>query len=229
MRVCHSATPACARHDTSTAGERAQTGRTGCVTVRYNVRGFAAVRRAIDSRSTCAPRGRRDSNPGRPMSDGGGLDCLWRLCGQRGERYRAVALPSIERVASPDDILLTESGERGICNAYNRLIERARSEPSCEALVLLHDDCEIVDGNFRAKAIANCSRTGVGVTGVVGGKGLRDLAWWRGRGTAGAVFETRGYISEGSRQADVDAVDGLLMILSPEAFRNSRVRWGDLS
>jgi SAM-dependent methyltransferase len=59
--------------------------------------------------------------------------------------------------------------------------------------------------------------------GVVGGRGGDGLAWWEAPVKAGRVTETRGVIDFGTRGvADVDAVDGLLMVLSPWAVRELR-------
>ena len=43
---------------------------------------------------------------------------------------------------------------RGIAAVYNDFVREARARSGCEALVLLHDDVEIVDSNFRAKILA---------------------------------------------------------------------------
>jgi len=137
---------------------------------------------------------------------------------ENSERYRAVALPTIERAKTSDDLVLTGLGDRGIAAVYNEFIDVARSRPDCDALVLLHDDVEIVDRNFRAKALAAVRESEVGVVGVVGGHGLRSIEWWRARRVAGRVFESRGLIEFGSVRADVDVVDGLTMVLSREAF-----------
>ena len=91
--------------------------------------------------------------------------------------------------------------------------------PQCSALVLIHEDVEIADDNFRAKALHAVRNPAVGIAGVVGAAGLRDLEWWTGRRRAGFVYETRGPLDFGDRRASVDALDGLLLIVSPSAFR----------
>jgi SAM-dependent methyltransferase len=133
--------------------------------------------------------------------------------------YGSVARPSIEHVATHDDLIWTRPGDQGIAAAYNEMILAARDLPGCEALVLLHDDVEIVDRNFRPKLLGAVG-DGVGVVGVIGASGLREAAWWKGRRRAGAVYETGGVIDFGARCSDVDAVDGLLMALTPASFRN---------
>lgn len=142
--------------------------------------------------------------------------------GGSGERYRRDALPSIHRAAAADDLVLSQSGDAGISVVYNSFIDEARSRPDCQALVLLHDDVEIADRNFRAKVCRATGAAGVGVVGVVGGAGLRSLEWWRAHRTAGRVFETRRVMDLGDRRTEVDAVDGLLLIISPRAFKKVR-------
>ncbi len=146
------------------------------------------------------------------------------------ERYRSVALPSLERIAGSEDLIWSKSGQHGIVAAYNEMIRDARALPRCEALVLLHEDVEIIEENFRAK-LRRSLREGVGVVGVIGASGLDGLAWWNSPQHAGMVYETRHVIDFGGRHRDVDAVDGLLMALAPAAFsswaprRVSSCRW----
>lgn len=134
-------------------------------------------------------------------------------------RYTSIALPSIRRSAITDDVILKEPGRRGIARVYNQFISEARHHSECSALVLLHEDTEIIDDNFRAKIMHLAKNPTVAVGGVAGAAGLRGLEWWTGRSRAGLVYETRGALDLGPRHADVDVVDGLLMIVFPSAFR----------
>jgi len=139
--------------------------------------------------------------------------------GDDGAKFASSVLPSIEAVRGPGDRVSTLPGDgRGICAVYNEFIREARAIPDCDALVLLHDDVEIVDPNFRAKVLAAVQEEGVGVVGVIGGAGLRSAKWWTARATVGRVFESRGRLDLGSARGDVDVVDGLLMVLAPSAF-----------
>lgn len=136
-----------------------------------------------------------------------------------GTGYRSMLEPTLEDRLEELDVLLAASGDtRGIAAVYNDFVRRARAEPACEALVLVHDDVEVLDTNFRSKVLQGAREDDVGVVGVVGGAGLTSLAWWEARRTAGSVHETRGYTELGTSRADVDAVDGLLLVLAPRAF-----------
>jgi GT2 family glycosyltransferase/SAM-dependent methyltransferase len=144
---------------------------------------------------------------------------IYGTCVGDPERYESIALPSLRRVASAEDLIVRRTGELGICAAYNGLIQEARGRPDCAALVLIHDDVEIVDDDFRVKVLESLAEPEVGVIGVIGGAGLRDAAWWTARRTAGFIYETRGPIRKGPNRADVDVVDGLLLAVAPSAFR----------
>ena len=136
-----------------------------------------------------------------------------------GARFKEITLPSLERVLDRGDVILSSTGDiRGIAAVYNDFVREARTRSDCEALVLLHDDVEIVDPNFRAKILAAVREERVGVVGTVGAADLHSAGWWAGRYTAGRVFESRGSMQPGPPRADVDVVDGLLMAISPRAF-----------
>jgi predicted O-methyltransferase YrrM len=143
---------------------------------------------------------------------------IFGTCIGNQEKYDWIDLPSIRKVAAPDDVILTRTGQSGICKPYNEFILEARRRPDCEALVLLHEDAEILDPDFRAKALTAVKDPTVGVAGLIGGSGLRDQAWWHARRRTGLVYETRQAIDLGPRRGDVDVVDGLLVVLSPAAF-----------
>lgn len=139
--------------------------------------------------------------------------------GGDGSKYRQVALPHIQGALEPADMVLARSGEVGIAQVYNYFIRKARDRPDCEALVLVHDDVEILDRNFRAKIIAAADEANVGVIGVVGGSELTSVEWYNARRKVGRVHETRFSIDFGASRGDVDVVDGLLMAITPRAFR----------
>ena len=133
------------------------------------------------------------------------------------DRFETIARPALQQIMAEGDCLLLDSGEDGICSAYNRLLQRARALPECEALVLLHDDVELKP-RAREQILAGASRPNVGVVGVVGGKGLYGGQWVKARQTAGYAQDFYGYRSFGAAHASVDVVDGLLLVLTPAAF-----------
>jgi len=139
-----------------------------------------------------------------------------------GRRYREIAEPSVRAVAAPGDEVRASQGDaRGICDVYNEFIDFARSREDCEALVLVQDDVEVIDPDFRTKVREAVRRPDVGVVGAIGSRSVRGLAWWQGEGV-GRIYETRGPIWFEEASGAVDALDGLLLVLSPAAFRSVR-------
>ena len=67
-----------------------------------------------------------------------------------------------------------------IFRSYNALLDRAAERDDLEALVLLHQDAEIVDADLCAKVRAALSDPEVAVVGCVGALDVRSIAWWEG-------------------------------------------------
>lgn len=128
-------------------------------------------------------------------------------------------MPSLRKSLDPADVILAHPGERCIAAVYNGFIREARDRSDCEALVLVHDDVEILDPNFRAKVITATADRNVGVVGVIGGSDLTSVEWYNARRRVGRVHESRFAIDFGLSRGDVDVVDGLLLVLAPRAFR----------
>src|SRR5436305_166555 len=153
--------------------------------------------------------------------------------------YQRWAQPGIERAQERDSVVYPNSSFGSIFRAYNLLLLQAASHQDLEALVLLHQDVEIVDPDFCSKVRDALRDPLVGVVGCVGALDARSLAWWEGSVTW-ASFTHRYYEHGGgelpafamhpdrfapppyARTGEVDTVDGLLMVLSPWAVRNLR-------
>ena len=145
--------------------------------------------------------------------------CFAVCVGGDGSKYAEVAEPYLRGTAGPDDQIWTTQGAPGICVAYNDFIDRARMLPECEALVLLHDDVEIHDPQFRAKVLSAVAEPDVAVVGVIGGSGLYNGAWWESRAWGGEAMYTPEVVGNfATRYAEVDTVDGFLMVLSRRAL-----------
>jgi len=140
--------------------------------------------------------------------------------------YRARALPGIRLVAEPDSLVLAPGEHGSLQVAYNRILDEAGGYQDLEALVLLHEDVEVVDREFMSKLRRRVSEADVAVVGVVGARGVRSLAWWEadcfGRVGAPALLSSGRIEFPGGTPQDVDVVDGLLMALSPWAVRQLR-------
>ena len=157
----------------------------------------------------------------------------------RSEDYERWAGPGIERVREPDSAVYPNSSPGSIFRAYNLLLDLAAAHDGLEALVLLHQDVEIVDDDFCRKVRAAFADPDVAVAGCVGALDARTMAWWEGAVTW-ASFTHRYHEHGGgllpafamsphdvklpayARTGQVDTIDGFIMVLSPWVVRNLR-------
>ncbi len=157
----------------------------------------------------------------------------------RADAYELWAGPGIERAREPDSLVYPNSSPGSVFRAYNLLLDQAAAHGELEALVLLHQDVEIVDDRFCATVRETFSDPEVAIAGCVGAIGVRTMAWWEGAVTW-ASFTHRYYEYGGglvpafamspettplpptARLGEVDTLDGFLLVLSPWAVRNLR-------
>ena len=143
------------------------------------------------------------------------------ICVGSQEKYEKFAAFGLSRHAEPDCPVATSTGNTSILEAYNEILDAFADLEDLEALVLLHEDLEIRDPAFEHKVRAALQDRSTAVLGVVGASQVTGLEWWQGRG-AGRCAETRGPVEFDRRSGPVDAVDGLLLVLSPWAVANLR-------
>jgi hypothetical protein len=155
----------------------------------------------------------------------------------RSDVYRRCAAPGIRLAAEADSAIDELPSVGSIFESYNVLLDRAAQRDDLEALVLVHQDAEIVDHDFCATVRRTLRDLDVGVIGCVGAIGVRSIAWWEGS-VSQASFIHR-YDEHGggelpafswawqdappyARVGEVDSVDGFLLVLSPWVVRNVR-------
>ena len=156
-------------------------------------------------------------------------------------QYEAFAEPGIKRVAEPDSEILALGsaglGDASIFRNHNLLIEEAAKLDGLEALVLVHQDAEIVDDEFCAKVRRVLRDPEVGIVGCAGAIGVRNIAWWDGSVTIasfshqyeeygggeilGSTFNWDEAPPE-ARAGEVDVIDGFMMVLTPWFVENIR-------
>jgi GT2 family glycosyltransferase len=144
--------------------------------------------------------------------------------------YARCAERGIARAAEPDSEVLPAPATGPIASSYNAVLDRFADRDDLEALVLLHQDTEIVDADFCRRARAALEDPDVGVAGCVGAIGVRSIAWWDGSVTLSS-FANR-YEEHGggdlpgfswewgeappyAQVGEVDTVDGFLLVLPP--------------
>jgi hypothetical protein len=121
---------------------------------------------------------------------------------------------------------------------YNLMLDLARDEPDLEALVIVHQDTELLDDDdFCSKVREALADPDVAIAGCVGAIGVRSIAWWEGAvtwasfihryqehggGDIGAMTFSEDAAPSFAELGEVDSIDGFVMVLSPWAVRNLR-------
>lgn len=148
--------------------------------------------------------------------------------------YRDHAEPGIRRALEPDSEVLAFRSLDPIARAYNLILDAAAAREDLEALVLVDPYCEIADPAFCAKARAALADPGIGVAGALGGERADSMAWWDGPVVAapvthryhehlGGELPVLGWAPRSQPPpAEVGALDGRLLVLSPWVVRNIR-------
>jgi|1186.fasta_scaffold08024_2 hypothetical protein len=166
--------------------------------------------------------------------------------------YERCAKVGIDRAAEPDSAVVAipsagldnpdgtfrEHGLTGsIFRNYNVILDRVAERDDLEALVLVHQDVELVDDDFCQRIRSALADSDVAIVGCAGAIGVRSIAWWEGSVTwasfehrfleygggaiAGGTWD-RGRIPVHGNTGEVDSIDGLAMVLSPWAVRELR-------
>jgi len=141
-------------------------------------------------------------------------------------KYSRFAEPGIRLAAEPNSAVLLRHDAGSIQESYNSILEEAGGLSDLEALVLVHQDVELRDGRFAEKLRASLRDPLVAVVGSVGSCDVRGLDYWRhgALGSLGApvLARERVVMSGSAGEGRADAVDGLLLVLSPWAVRTLR-------
>jgi hypothetical protein len=150
------------------------------------------------------------------------------------EPYVRYAQPGIRVAAEPDSAIFQFAAVGTVGRSYNLFLDSAGAHDDLEALVLVHPHAEIADPELPGKLRQAFADPDVAVVGCMGARGVRTIAWWEGQISCGEHVVQR-YLehhggelpafSWGPRDpapAEVDAVDGFFLALSPWAVRNLR-------
>ncbi len=153
------------------------------------------------------------------------------------ETYERCARKGMRLAAEPDSEMLAQPAAGSIFTTYNQILDRAAARDDLDALVLLHQDAEIVDPDFCRKLRRALADPEVGVVGCVGAIGVRSIAWWEGSVTwasfvhrylelGGGEFPSLSWNGDElppyARLGEVDTVDGFVLGLSPWTVRTIR-------
>ncbi len=153
--------------------------------------------------------------------------------------YARCARAGIDRLVAddPDSEVMVFASVGSIFRNYNLMCDQVRDRDDLEALVLIHQDAEIVDPDFAAKVRAAIANPDVGLVGCAGAVDVRSIAWWEGSITwasfthryselGGGEIPAFSWLTETlppfAQTGEVDSIDGFVMALTPWAVRNLR-------
>ena len=153
------------------------------------------------------------------------------------EAYDLQAGPGLRRVAEPDSVIYPYQAGESVSRVYNLMLDHAGAHEDLEALVLVHQDAELVDPGICARVRAVLADPAVGMAGVVGSVGATSIAWWDGDVRwSGCTYrygdfgggELGDYVPDvpariaDAPEGEVDTLYGVVLVLSPWAVRTLR-------
>jgi hypothetical protein len=149
------------------------------------------------------------------------------------EPYVRYAGPGIRLAAEPDSEVFALAAMDTLSRTYNLLLDVAAKRDDIEALVIVHPHAEIADPDLCAKVRGALNAPDVAVVGCAGASDVRSIAWWEGTVSCGTVtnsytdygggsFPGFSWTTRATPPAEVEAVDGFLLVLSPWVVRNLR-------
>jgi hypothetical protein len=151
------------------------------------------------------------------------------------EPYLRFAGPGIELAKESDSPVLAFAAVDTIARSNNILLDAAAAMPELEAFVLLSPYAQLTDPAFASKIRAALADPEVALAGCLGARGVRSIAWWEGTEVSCSSGFRYGYHEHGGGElpglpwtqcgpapADVDALDGSVLVLSPWAVHNLR-------
>ncbi|MFN8112845.1 MAG: glycosyltransferase [Solirubrobacterales bacterium] len=154
------------------------------------------------------------------------------------EIYDRCAAPGFELAKEPDTPIIARLAVGSIFRSYNMLLDVAKEQyPDLEALVIVHQDSEIVDPDFIPKVREALRDPDVALVGCAGAIDVRSIAWWEGAVTWASfthVFDDFGggeipgiswapeKIPVYAETGEVQTIDGFVIAFSPWAIENLR-------
>lgn len=152
------------------------------------------------------------------------------------ERYAAAGVRRLQE--TNDDVdLISFASVGSIFRNYNLIMEQVAKRDDLEALVLIHQDAEIVDPEFISKLRAALADPDVAIVGCAGAVDVRSIAWWEGSITWAAFTHRYEEFGGGEIPAfswateerppfaqlgEVDSIDGFVMGLPRWTVENLR-------
>ena len=94
------------------------------------------------------------------------------------DKLARYAAPGLHRAMEPTSQFAELTTDSSIHTAYNEALDHFSSYDDLEALVLLHEDLELMNEDFCDRVRAAFADPAVAIAGPVGARGVTGLAWW---------------------------------------------------
>jgi len=142
--------------------------------------------------------------------------------------------PGYDRAAEADSMLIEDRDGGSVSAGYNRILERVGALDGVEAVVLVHQDLEILSADFCARVRAVLADPRVGLIGGAGSTEVAGLDWWDPGPIVGSydwIYDESGSRVtmeswDGFREAEgiveVEAVDGMILVMPGPVARSLR-------
>jgi hypothetical protein len=118
--------------------------------------------------------------------------------------------------------IIALGGQTSIAVAYNTILDGFEKRwPYLQAVVLMHTDLEITDPLAEQKILNAVEWPNVALVGVAGGGGTHGTMWWSDKPVGHQWIDT-GLIDFGTREGDVEVLEGSLLAFSPWAVKHLR-------
>ncbi len=145
------------------------------------------------------------------------------------EVYGRCAQPGIARAAEPRATVIANAASGSVARGFNLLLQEAAKLPDIEALVIVHEDAELLDDDFCTRLRRVLADPEVALVGAAGAVGVTGIAWWDGQPCWSSATYRHGV--PGSAEIafgeppppgprEVDSLYGVVMALSPWAIEN---------
>lgn len=146
------------------------------------------------------------------------MNIAYGVCVGRWDRFHAYVEPRVH--GRP---LTVQYGQPSISVAYNRILDQFNGdEKTPDALILIHEDLELIDSDTEVKVLHALEDPDVLFVGVAGGRGVHSLAWWEAPERFGYQLTDSGPLHLGPRHGEVDSLEGSFLAFSPWAIANLR-------
>jgi Glycosyltransferase like family len=131
------------------------------------------------------------------------------------DMFESIAMRGIRRVAEADSVIDLRHDHESIQAPYNEILDAAARQPDLEAVVLVHQDFELLDDSLLRRVRPLLAEPRVGVIGLFGARRAPLHAWNTAPELYGRATTPPIDIHHSTGAHEVEIVDGSLLVLAP--------------